>query len=1165
MANRQLDSVLGFLRRTAYDCAAQDWSDTRLLDAYLIRRDEAAFAVLVRRYGRLVHSVCRRVLRHEQDADDAFQATFLVFAKKAASIRKGTALACWLHGVAYRTSMNAKRARLRRSQEMAECTDGDRNQPFRTAALHELQAIVDEELQRLPDKYRAPFLLCCLEGLSRAEAARKLGWKQGTVSSRVALAREKLQRRLSRRGIALTAALCGAELSRDTATAAITPTLLRSTIQAALSVGAGKAINEAVASIQVAALAKGVLHGMSSAKLLIATAVVMVAGLVTGAGVLARHWLTAAPVNAKQAGHNAAPDAAAAAGQAPHEPKPEEQKPARLDRFGDCLPEGAAKRLGTLQRRAVDAKLAVSADGKSLIGVQAAKFVKVWDAATGKLTHTRELPSRSRGVWVLSPDGHLLVTYERELDVWDVHRGKTVRQLAIKGAGNYYPVAFSPDSKSLAALGWIDNERTLCIWDLASGKETFRKHIRSNYWSEHLAFSPNGKRLLCTFSALRDRTICWDIASGQEIWRNSEFGPTSLVISTDGKIYSSMAEFPVLDLNTGRPIESEKKPPISPLGDTRLSVTPDGRSLLISTADGVIVWDTTEGKERLRLRGAGEEVVVAPDGKTVFSNNGSVQRWDLATGKSLYADNFDDGHVGEVTSLVFSADGKRLASAAADGSVRLWDVASSKPLYIWRAHAAQRPPIGSLALAKGGVDALDLSRDGHWVISSGNDENLKLWNALIGKEGRTIVWPARQQKEYGRRLLHVRLTPDGSSAVGLIEGTVLAEPGHQPHWVQLHKLARWDLKTGQMLREHLVEGAQAISSDFSPDGRTLASNGSLIDVDSGAEIVRLDGTPRSSPGLPVAFSRDGALVVGSAGNGEKWERTRQHLFVPDGVRVWETSTGKTAAHLKTKPWVSQVCFHPDTRFVATNERTGVQVWDLMTGKVVFSRRVSDLVPKSAADFFWTMGFSSGGGFASCMTISPDGHYLATGHPDGTILLWELTLPKTHAEPLSAKEFDALWSDLAAADAAKAWRAVWRLSECAREALPLLRPRLQPTAAVPNELVQPLLVDLDNESFARREKAEERLKALGARAEPALRKALTANPSAEQKRRIEKVLAALAMPRPPASEELRQLRLVSALERMGTSEAQAMLNVLAGGVAEARLTREAKAVLERLAK
>src|SRR5262249_8306395 len=159
-----------------------------------------------------------------------------------------------------------------------------------------------------------------------------------------------------------------------------------------------------------------------------------------------------------------------------------------------------------------------------------------------------------------------------------------------------------------------------------------------------------------------------------------------------------------------------------------------------------------------------------------------------------------------------------------------------------------------------------------------------------------------------------------------------------------HNLTRWDLKTGQMLREYLVDGAQAVSSDFAPDGRTLVSNGSLIDVDSGAEIVRLKGKPRSSPGLPVAFSRDGALVVGSAGNREKPEMARRDLFVPDSVRVWEASTGKTAAHLKTKPWVSQVCFHPNNRFVPTNERTGVQLWDLTTGNVVFSRRVSDLVP-----------------------------------------------------------------------------------------------------------------------------------------------------------------------------------------------------------------------------
>ena len=198
-------------------------SDGRtLLQRYCSERDEEAFTALVYRHGGLVRSICRRVLPHDQDAEDAFQAAFLVFASKARSIRKTESVASWLHGVAYRVAMNAKRARRLSPQDSSATAARAQDEPVNAAALREVQTIVDEELTRLPERYRAPFVLCCLEGKSRAEAAVELGCKEGTVSSRMARARKELQQRLTRRGVILAAALCLIDLSR-TAAPAIAP------------------------------------------------------------------------------------------------------------------------------------------------------------------------------------------------------------------------------------------------------------------------------------------------------------------------------------------------------------------------------------------------------------------------------------------------------------------------------------------------------------------------------------------------------------------------------------------------------------------------------------------------------------------------------------------------------------------------------------------------------------------------------------------------------------------------------------------------------------------------------------------------------------------------------------------------------------------------------
>jgi RNA polymerase sigma factor (sigma-70 family) len=301
MPSKPLDPVLRHVRRAAALAGGRDLNDDQLLERFVAGRDGEAFATLVHRYGRLVHSVCRRVLRHEHDTDDAFQATFLVFASRAASIRKTGSVASWLYGVAYRTAMNARRANRRRDAQQTEVDGVSKDQPFPRAVLREVQAILEDEVNRLPEKHRAAFLLCCLEGKSKTEAARQLGWKEGTVSSSLARARKELQRRLARRGVVLSAALGVVALDQAAARAAAAPALVQATITAGLALAAGEAALTDLVSARVAALAKGATQTMATTRLTIATALLLLVGLLTGAGLLAQRVPAASSPEREQA------------------------------------------------------------------------------------------------------------------------------------------------------------------------------------------------------------------------------------------------------------------------------------------------------------------------------------------------------------------------------------------------------------------------------------------------------------------------------------------------------------------------------------------------------------------------------------------------------------------------------------------------------------------------------------------------------------------------------------------------------------------------------------------------------------------------------------------------------------------------------------------------
>ncbi|HEV3436356.1 MAG TPA: sigma-70 family RNA polymerase sigma factor [Gemmata sp.] len=278
------------LRRVVLLQGGAGRTDGQLLESFINQKDEVAFEALIHRHGPMVLGVCRRILRNHHDAEDAFQATFLVLVGNASSVRPREMVGNWLHGVAYRTALKARTIAAKRKTREKQLMEMPEPEAAPQNPGNELQPLLDRELSCLPVNYRLPVLLCDLEGKTIKEATEQLGWPQGTLAGRLARGRKMLAKRLARRGVALSGGLPAVILVQNVATACVSPSLISSTVKAAALIAAGQVPAVGVVPAKVAVLMEGVKTSMMPTKLKLFTAVLLALGTgAFGSGLLARY------------------------------------------------------------------------------------------------------------------------------------------------------------------------------------------------------------------------------------------------------------------------------------------------------------------------------------------------------------------------------------------------------------------------------------------------------------------------------------------------------------------------------------------------------------------------------------------------------------------------------------------------------------------------------------------------------------------------------------------------------------------------------------------------------------------------------------------------------------------------------------------------------------
>ncbi|MGE3804189.1 MAG: sigma-70 family RNA polymerase sigma factor [Gemmataceae bacterium] len=943
MAHHPLRPILAHLHKLAGGKRAEACTDAELLEHFAREQHEDSFTELVRRYGRLVMHVCRSVLTETQDVEDVFQATFLALARKAGSIRKGRAVGSWLYGVAYRLALkeNERQSKRRRHERRAAMTanasgaDDDALQ-----SIDEVRPALFAELDGLPEKYRAPLVLCYLQGKSNEEAARQLQWPIGTIKGRMNRARDLLRDRLARRGVALSTGAIGTALASGSAEASVNEGLVAATVREAIAFAAGQATASTAPLLALGVLARS--------RLRLALVVLILIGAAGGIGLVWSHRTDSTDNELASPG--------------PIVPRSRQ----------DGLPPGALAHLGSLHLRHLDAVtgLAFAGDGKSLASVGQDRRLRAWDVDTGaeaKLSPAiNNLRLAADGPGLLAPGGRLLVALSpagTTLQILDVTTGTVVRERPLTSGRIIHP-CFAADGRALAFVHAADGFKPkIVVWKLDEADVVSEWDAPADPTTA-LAVGPRGARVAC--AGLDQPLQILEGSTGRRVavTTGNQEQLTTLAFRPDGRELSALrrngGEVLRFDAETGTALESL---PTDRAQLRSLTYAPDGKAIALgaglnpldraATADldapAVEVWDLAPVQRRWQRpghRGAVRALAWSADGGTLAS--GGVDRiirmWDATTGEeSAVSKERPD----QVIACAYSPDGRTLMLVSE--SLAVWDLRAGKEV---RRVGLGTPPLGAVAFAP----------DGTALASADVDRRLRLRSTQTGE----VMWEST--------IVQGPFTSVAFSA----DGTTLAtsEQGHRnsrTNSIVAGPLRLWSSITGKEAGRLIGHPRDLSSFAFAPDGHALAT---LCPRDRLC-FYQLDGNRAARPqewGMPVgdewlagiiAFAPDGARLATTQVNGQG-EST---------IVLWDMSDRKKMEHLARMPGaVTAMAWSPDGKTLATaSDDLTIRVWDVGTGRELRRLRGhSDRIPSLA--------------------YAPDGATLASLALDHSVLIWDMTAP-----------------------------------------------------------------------------------------------------------------------------------------------------------------------------